>query len=190
MPTKQELIDGYIQIIEDRVAQGWKPYLVTMTFRPLPGSQRRILDQMLQDAERVYRRVLTRTVRNPRSDALYGKLPIWIVAPDYPVPKSAKKLLKDVVVNGGGHLHAMALDPPWSRLPDGLDEHFDDRQDLYVGPDYPLAQLQAKPIRTNLLYVGRYGFKAILRGLIDIEDLLLLPRSRTELSPRSNERKG
>ena len=90
-----------------------------------------MIRQMQREVERVYATVLTRIIRNPRKIPLFG-LPLWIVFPDYPVPKHAKMELRDVVLNGGLHLHGIALFLRRNRMNCGLDDHFEMAQELYV----------------------------------------------------------
>ena len=52
MITNSQLIDGYAQMITDRVAFGWKPYLLTFMFDPIGGSPRRVSDAMEKEVER------------------------------------------------------------------------------------------------------------------------------------------
>lgn len=101
----RDVVDGYCQLIEQRVRSGGVPYLVTMMFRRLPGNNVVVLARMFDDAEWVYRTFLPRTVRRPFSPRSAGQLSILIVAPDLPVGKR-DKLLRDVVLNDGLHLHA------------------------------------------------------------------------------------
>lgn len=53
MITNAQLIDGYAQMVTDRVASGWKPYLLTFMFDPIGGSPRRVSDVMEKEVERV-----------------------------------------------------------------------------------------------------------------------------------------
>ena len=134
-----------------------------------------------RDVERVYAKVLTRIIRDPTSKGNVNRLPLWIVTPDYPVPKRQKQSLEDVALNDGLHLHALAAIPPVSRLKVGLDQHFQEFQDLYVEAKYPLRWLHAEPIISNPGYAVGYGFKSVQRGRATFDDIIVLPRSLSEL---------
>lgn len=107
------ITSGYGTMVTERLEHGWEGYLITLMFNRIRGPQPSVIRQMQREVERVYATVLTRIIRNPRKIPLFG-LPLWIVFPDYPVPKHAKMELRDVVLNGGLHLHGIALVPPWS----------------------------------------------------------------------------
>ena len=179
---KQEIIQqGYGQMVTSKLRQRWEGYLLTFMFNQLRGSRRSVFRQMEREIERVYATVLTRIVRKPHSETYKNHLPIWIGCPDFPVPKHVKMELRDVVVNDGLHIHAIALIPPTSRLPTSLDQHFQDYQDRYVRSGYPLQRVHATEITSNPSYVVGYGFKSVKRGRVDLEEVIILPRSRSEL---------
>lgn len=179
--TPQQITAGYAGMAARYVAEGWSPYLLTFMFKRIPGSPASVSRQMERDVERVYSRFVTRVVRNPRSAFEVGRLPIWIVSPDYPVFKHAKQALYDVAINDGLHLHGIHLQPPCSRLQIGVDEHFSARQTLYVQPEHPLLRIHAVPITHDVEKVVEYALKAMRAGLVGIDAALILPRSRTEL---------
>ena len=130
------IASGYGAMVTERLEQGWEGYLITLMFNRIRGPQPSVIRQMQREV--VYATVLTRIIRNPRKIPLFG-LPLWIVFPDYPVPKHAKMELRDVAVNGGLHLHGIALVPPWSRMNCGLDDHFEMSQELYARRGYSLT---------------------------------------------------
>src|SRR4051812_27918519 len=67
-PTTDQIIEawqGYaVNLIEN---EGRVPYLVTMMFKHIPGSERTRMSLMMKDIERIYGRAATRCVCNPRS---------------------------------------------------------------------------------------------------------------------------
>ena len=179
--TIDEIItSGYGAMVTERLEHGWEGDLITLMFNRIRGSQRSVIRQMQREVERVYATVLTRIIRNPRKIPVFG-LPLWIVCPDYPVPKHAKMELRDVVLNGGLHLHGIALVPPWSRMNCGLDEHFEMAQELYVRRGYSLSRVHAVPITTNPEHVTGYALKMIPRRRLAFDDVLVLPRSHSEM---------
>ena len=174
------IASGYGAMVTERLEHGWEGYLITLTFNRIRGPQPRVISQMQREVERVYATVPTRIIRNPRKIPVFG-LPLWIVCPDYPVPKHAKMELRDVVVNGGLHLHGIALVPPWNRMNGGLEEHFEMSQELYVRRGHPLCRVHAVPITTNPGFVTGYALKMIPRRRLAFDDVLILPRSHSEM---------
>ena len=178
-------IKGYATWAAQHVERGWDPYLLSFMFDYVPGSRASVLKQMQREVERVYSTALTRVVRKPRCEAAQGTLPLWIVCPDLPVPKRQKQSLRDVIVNDGLHYEAIALIPPGSRLEEGLDVHFRHHQALYVRPKQPLARLRADPIIKDPGYVTEYALKSLSRQRFSLDEVLILPRSRSEFPRRS-----
>ncbi|WP_128562676.1 hypothetical protein [Methylobacterium crusticola] len=175
-----QLTMGWGQIAIDRVGEGWLPYLLVLKFHHMAGRPDTVLAQMQREAERVYASVLTRVWRRPHTATNRARLPVWILVPDFPVPKRAKERLRDLTPNGGLHLQGVAVVPPGSRLVEGLDGHLaDDRR--YCGAGSPLASVFAKRITSNLDYVHGYNFKALARGRADFDAVLILPRTSSEL---------
>jgi hypothetical protein len=176
------IINGYSQMVADRIHAGWDGYLLTFMFKPIGGSQRNVNRQMERELERVYAKSLTRIIRKPASHEI-SKLPLWIVCPDYPVPKGdgERQSLHDVAVNGGRHMHAVALVPPWSRLKEDLATHFIDKQSHYVTADSVLLRIHSEPITHDGAYVSSYALKALKRGRVGKGEVLVLPRSISEL---------
>src|SRR3954468_24296787 len=148
--TKDIIDSGYGSMVKERLEQGWDGYLISLMFNSIRGSRSRVIRQMEREVERVYAMVLTlltRIIRDPRKIPI-AALPLWIVCPDYPVPKHAKQDLRDVTVNDGLHMHGIALIPPWNRMNEPFERHFEMCQELYVRQGYPLHRVHAVPITT------------------------------------------
>ena len=184
--SNRQITSAYAEMAERYVAEGWTPYLLTFMFQQLRGSPSAVARQMERELERVYARFVSRVVRYPRSPANIGSLPVWICSPDYPVFKHAKQRLRDVTINDGRHLHGVMFEPPWSRLRETVDEHFAALQHLYVGRGSCLTGIDAVPITHDLAYVVRYAEKALRRGVIGSDEMILLPRSWNELPSRTH----
>ncbi|WAJ27857.1 hypothetical protein [Antarcticirhabdus aurantiaca] len=164
--------------VTDHIFKGWEGYIITFMFDHIPGRAASQIDQMEKEVVRVYRTLLTRIVRRPQQRCERDRLPRWIVVPDFPVPKHAKTSLGDVTINGGLHMHAIALLPPTSRLTGGLDQHFAAHQALYVRPGFPLCRLHAEPILRTPGTATEYVLKSIRRGRVSGDQILLLPQDR------------
>ena len=116
-------------------------------FNELSGPRDTRLKVMFEEVERIYATALTRIVRNPRAKSAVGNLPIWIVFPDFPVPKHAKQTLSTIALNDGMHVHAIALIPPVNRMNISLGKHLRSQQGLYLGKNGLVARVHAKKIR-------------------------------------------
>jgi hypothetical protein len=86
--------------------------------------------------------------------------------------------LVNVSLNEGLHYGGIVLAPPVSRLRCSLDEHF-----RYVSDK--LERIHAEPITNNATYVMDYAAKTYKRGRVSDEDIIILPKSRSELPLRS-----
>jgi hypothetical protein len=128
---------------------------------------------------RIYSTMLTRIVRRPHSARAFGRLPIWLVAPDFAVPKKQKKSLREVAVNDGLHLHAIAIIPAQSRLRK-LAAHVQGNQHLYIKDGSVVCRVDAKRINTTAAKAVAYGMKSITRRRCDTDDLLIFPRAANE----------
>ncbi|MBQ0820603.1 hypothetical protein KBI52_10345 [Microvirga sp. HBU67558] len=160
--------------------------MLTFMFKPIGGSHRNVKRQMERELERVYGKSLTRIIRKPASHEI-NELPLWIACPDYPVPKgsSERQSLRDVTVNDGRHMHADVVIPPWSRMKEDLATHFDEKQSHYVTADSALFRIDAVPITHDPNYVTGYVLKALRRGWVGEAEILVLPRSATELRDKA-----
>jgi hypothetical protein len=177
----QLIIAGYQQLVEQKIEEGWKGYLLTVVFKQLSGSRSAMIAQTADEVERLYRTMLTRIVRNPKSPDRIGKLPIWLGSPDLPVFKTNKSSLAEVTINDGLHYHLIALIPPRSRLADDLVDHVRDQQALYAKAGRRVMRLDAVGIETRPAYVTDYALKSLSRRRFGSDEMLIFPRSRHEL---------
>lgn len=169
---------------EDGSEKGWQPTFLTFTFNHLPGSLANVAWQMRDELERVYAKVLTRIERKPRQ-ARPDSLPLWVCEPDFPVAKTEKQHMRDSIVNNGRHFHAIAAVPPWSRMKETLADHFHERQADYTGNDKRLFRIDAEPITDNGWFVTDYALKGMKSSRVGYDEVLILPRSASELPPRT-----
>jgi hypothetical protein len=180
----QLALDGYTQLVTDRIKQGWSCYLVTVLFSQLPGSRSAIISRMNQQVQRVYATLITRVHRKPRT-ASPDELPILIGAVDLPVYKFDRSSAPLVRCNGGLHFHAMILVPDRSRLREPLQDHFRASARLY-GMDGTIPKIDVRPVKDGYERVVDYVFKTIKRGRVSYDEgVLILPRARDELTPKA-----
>jgi hypothetical protein len=64
--------------------------------------------------------------------------------------------------------------------------HFRLNRTLYIHRERPLARVHAQPILNDPGYVTEYVLKSLSRQRFSLDDLVILPRSRSEL-PRGSE---
>ena len=137
----QLTLNGYTQLVTDRIKQGWSCYLVTILFQQLPGSQPTIISRMKKEIQQVYSTLITRVHRKPRT-ASPDELPILIGAVDLPVYKSDRSSSPLVRCNNGLHFHALILIPDRSRLRQPLQDHFQACARLY-GMDGTISKIES-----------------------------------------------
>src|SRR5665213_2642660 len=84
--AKADLIDGYTQMVTDRVRAGWSCHLVTFLFSQISGPRPAVIYATRDGVHRVYSTLLTRVHRKPRT-ASTDELPVLIGVLDLPVNK-------------------------------------------------------------------------------------------------------
>jgi hypothetical protein len=178
-----KLITGFNSMIIDRVLAGWQPYLVTFVFRHISGGAKKRTSIMTSEVCRVYSQLITRIVRNPNAPSYQQFLPYLMASPDLPVPKRGSKAsVRELSINGGLHFHGVLVLPPDDRCRLGrhLIAHLHQYKSTYCPPDHPLLCIDVRSMSTPML--ADYTLKQIKRGNVDYDDLLILPRSRSEVS--------
>jgi hypothetical protein len=179
--ARADLVDGYTQLVTDRVRAGWSCNLVTFLFSQLRGPRTAIISRMKDEVHRIYSTLLTRVHRKPRT-ASTDELPVLIGAVDLPVYKRDKASGPMAVCNGGLHVHALMLMPPTSRLKESLADHFREKQELYVGSGSSIKRIDVRPVVSNHDRVVDYVLKTVLNCRLSYDEaVLVLPRSRGEL---------
>jgi hypothetical protein len=174
-------VDGYTQLVTDRVRAGWSCHLVTILFSQLPGTRTAVISRMKDEVHRIYSTLLTRVHRKPRT-ASTDELPVLIGAMDLPVYKRDKASGPMVLCNGGLHVHALMLIPPTSRVKQSLTDHFREKQEQYVGSGRPALRIDVRPVVGDHGRVVDYVLKTVLNGRLSYDEaVLVLPRSRGEL---------
>ena len=174
-------MDGYTQLVTDRVRSGWSCNLVTFLFSQLPGPRAAVINRMKDEVHRIYSTLLTRVHRKPRT-ASTDELPVLIGAMDLPVYKRDKASGPMVLCNGGLHVHALMLMPPASRLKGSLADHFREKQELYVGSGRATLRIDVRPVVEDHSRVVDYVLKTVLIGRLSYDEaVFVLPRSRGEL---------
>src|ERR1700733_12048772 len=179
--AKTNLVDGYTQLVTDRVRAGWSCNLVTFLFSQLPGPRTAVISRMKDEVQRVYSTLLTRVNRKPRT-ASTDELPVLIGVIDLPVYKRDRTSGPTVLCNGGLHVHALLLIPPFNRLKGSLTDHFAEKRTLYVGSGGSIVRIDVRPVVSDHCRVVDYVLKTVLNGRLSYDEaVLVLPRVRGEL---------
>jgi hypothetical protein len=179
--AKTALVDGYTQLVTDRVRAGWSCHLVTILFPQLPGPRLAVIDRMRDEVHRFYSTLLTRVHRKPRTASTH-ELPVLVGALDLPVNKRDKTSGPVVLCNGGLHVHALLLLPPASRLKGSLADHFLEKRALYAGSGKSIQRIDVRPVVSDHARVVDYVLKTVLNSRLSYDEaVIVLPRSRGEL---------
>lgn len=178
---RSRLVDGYSQLVTDRVQAGWSCDLVTIIFSRMFGPRASVLSQMRDEVQRVYSTLLTRVHRKPRT-APTDELPVLVGALDLPGFKRDRSSAPRVVHNDGLHFHALILLPPRSRLRGSLADLFQRNSDLYAGETSLVERVHVVPVMHDHERVVDYVLKTVLNGRLSLDEaLVVLPRARGEL---------
>ena len=181
-PINRHLVQGYTEMVTDRIDDGWTGNLVTFLFSQLPGTRSAVINQMKNEIQRVYSTLVTRVHRKPRT-ASPDELPVMIAAADLRVYKRDRTSSPAVLCNGGLHFHALLLIPPRSRLEGSVKEHLGSNEGLYCGRRGAVSAVHVRPVTGAHERVVDYVLKTVLRGSVSYDEgILLLPRASRELS--------
>lgn len=168
--------------IEEMVAEGWNAYFTNFTFRPIYAKPADRFTIMRNEVERVYSTIVTRVERKPTSPKKLNHLPRFIGCEDKPVPKTNKVSLRDVKVNDGSHINGVFLFPVKSRLQKHPIDLIGDNKQYYIPEGGPLLRIHFTPLHFTLTKATDYTFKAIKRGWVREEDIIILPKALSEVS--------
>lgn len=111
MSTKQNMIDAYISMVEDRIDDGFEGSLLTFMFKDLKGSEDARKAQMEREVVRIYSLLLTRFCKRPTHADIDG-MPFFMGCVDWPVHKKVKKAINGIANNDGMHFGGIYMLPP------------------------------------------------------------------------------
>lgn len=181
MITERQLMEAYVDMAMQRIARGFVPYLVTLMFNPMGEGKRNRQTRMHEEAGRLYSKLLTRTFRKPEKLDV-ADLPFWVGCCDWPVPKRFMDHLFNIVQNDGQHMHLVALQPPISRMKEGLLNYIDDNQPHIHGPEHAFQRVIVDEITETPSKAIGYALKSLPRKRIDTGEVLILPRTHNEVT--------
>lgn len=178
------LVESYIEWTEERIRKGYQAHLLTFMFNPMPGSTDAKTSEMYGVVTRTFQKVLPRVCRRPLK-AHWDELPLWIGCTDWPIMKEGRDSLIDISINDGQHGHMLALESPMSRLVKrgiSLSDHIMyDAQEIYVQSEPYLHRIHCKAVVETPDRVTDYVLKALKTLRTSVDDILVLPRARSEL---------
>jgi hypothetical protein len=179
------LVDAYGELLRQQWEAGWDVYLFTFVFKQIPGPRDAKLAQMFQEITKVFGRLVTRTVRKPRSPRWAAILPRGVFVADRPVPKGCNRKLdeRQVLPNDGLHVHGLVAGNRLGRISGPLDKHFREHRDEYL-IDH-IEEIDVQPITHKPAYVGEYGAKGLKRRSFSSDDVLVLPKGLDELPSKT-----
>ncbi|SDY29897.1 hypothetical protein [Citreimonas salinaria] len=186
MRKDKELIQAYGRMIMERAAEGWACHQLAFMFNQLSGSRSAKVKQMQEEVERTYAKILSHVYRHPKKKPL-DDLPLWIGAPDLHVFKNQKSTHVDCNINDGLHFQVIVAFPPWTtRLKSSLSEYISLHQERFVGPTRYLSRLHASDLAETQDYAAEYVLKTIKKLDFGSDDILVLPKSSSEMSRLTN----
>jgi hypothetical protein len=171
-------IKGCAQWIYDLVFKGWKLYYVNFMFEPLRGPPSAIIPQMRRGIHKFYGRFCTEFIHNGRAKTEQERMPQLWLFPDLPVHKNKGSSLRKVTINGGIHYNGPMLIPPVSRFQECPIKHLENNQARYARNGIERIYLM---VGGDIPGLADYAAKTIKNHRADEGDILILPRSVTEL---------
>jgi hypothetical protein len=182
----QGTMDQVSKWVEKYVDHEWTPYHLAFMFRHIPGSEQEKIRQMHKEISRFYGKLASWVVRDPKSPKFACLLPRGVFFPDVPCNTRLKQGLSEVKINDGLHFHGIILVPTRSRLKEPFLQHLRDKKNCY-GRNYNIQRIHAEPIRDHHRFVADYAGKAVKRGRVSYDDVLLLPRTGKEFQQNVGE---
>lgn len=177
--TRSELLElqvAYGQMVQDRVANGYSPFLLTFKFRQLPFErQAAMVEVMLRDVEHVYQRLLNRFTRHPYRPCERDRCSILIAAPDLPVPKHDNSSQPEHTTNDGLHVHGIFLQPPNSRFKGSFLSWLEQNEEKVISGTW-LCNLHVVAITGTPEKATVYVMKTVGKRL-PLDGVLVLPRA-------------
>lgn len=179
------LMSGYASLINERIFT-WhsKAFFLTVMFERMDMPKKVTQRSMEKELEALYSRVLTRSFRRPNKMALHD-FPIWIGIPDFPVSKKSSRLrmhISNVAANGGMHFHILVSHPAKSRLDSHFHDFIDNMAPRLIGSSSKISKLHCVAIDdSEVSIVVNYGLKSLPRRRCSTDDILILPKSHSEM---------
>lgn len=182
---RKKLVESYSEFIEELKSRNWDAFYFSFMFDHISGSESQRKERMFSDVKRAHDILSRHIVRKPQSEAWKHLLPVFIVCPDYPVPKKEKSSIRAFNANDGLHMNAVGIVPPpppsylprevwqhWapgkqSRLKEPLDLHFQQKSHEYRTDK--LYRVDVTPITKGNM--ADYTLKNFKSGRVAYDDI-------------------
>lgn len=180
------IILAYGSMVTNRhLEQHSKSYLLSIIFEQIDKPTNVTSREMEREIEALYSRILPRSFRRPHKMETYD-MPLWIGVPDFPVSKKSKRLRKQisyVKANGGMHYHMVVSHPLISRLDCHFNDYIDVKQRELIGRNSKISKMHCVPIQEcEVQKALAYALKSLTRRRCSEDDILILPKSHSELT--------
>jgi hypothetical protein len=176
----QQLLQAYGQWVHDQMGHGWQGYLLSFMFSQIQDLNTPRMEIMKNHLGWFYGRLAKASVPKASSPKWSPFLPQAVLAPDSPVPKRIKQRLRDVAINNGLHWHGLVMVNPLApKLPGNLDVHINENRIRYLVGS--IRKIGVEPITHDPVYVTGYGMKGLKRITLSYDDVLIFPRTVSEL---------
>lgn len=182
---RKRLISSFSEFINELQSYGMNSYYFNFMFNKIAGNEASRKERMWSDVQRVHHLLTRQIVRNRKSDAWRHLWPIFILCPDFPVPKNKKANVKAHNANDGLHIGGVVLAPPpcpsyvpkgirqhsslgkLSRMKVHLDQHFEEKMPQYLTDK--LYRIDISPVRYGTM--ADYTLKAFKSGKVQYDDI-------------------
>ncbi|MGO6819812.1 hypothetical protein ACCS67_33990 [Rhizobium brockwellii] len=174
-----EWLAAAAEMIETRVDEGFEPSMLTLMFKDMKGSEasrRRLMTKVATD---IYSDLLPRLIKRIKSKTLM-ELPFFLGCVDWPVPKKHFKGLDGIHHNDGMHFGGLYLVPPIARTASNLMDIVERSRPVLMRSGL-LTAIHVEPVSFNPEKATRYVLKSLERFRISNEEVLVLPRTRSEM---------
>jgi hypothetical protein len=178
-------IDGLGEMVNRFITAGFEPYMISFMFRLSPSNVAPSPRMITNEIDRVYSRFLTEAVRYPWSKANADNRPILIACADWPVFKWKRISGSIYLPHEGIHAGGILLVPPRNNLKTGVKDHFETvKRKAYVRPGLLLSRVYIQHMDHSYEVVVDYSFKSLKRRRCTFDDLIVMPKSRSERPSR------
>lgn len=173
-------VEELCQHIEQYAYLPWSLWFLTFMFRDIRGPRHRKIELMRKDLDRFYYTLAKRTHRRLNSDYAQVWMPFIVGAFDLPGSHGNQLPLDDLVPNDGLHAHGVAAMPLVYRMEQPLNLHLVDEKHRYIHPEFPLVRVDVERIQSDPSYVTDYAIKALKKGLLSRDELIILRHVRSK----------
>lgn len=181
---RNKLISSFSDFIGDLQSQGMESYFVNFMYHHIAGNEEKRKERMWADVQRVHHLLTRQIVSNRESEAWRHMWPVFILCPDFPVPKKKKASIKAYNANEGLHIGGVMLTPPtcpsyvpkgirqhpsvgkFSKLYKPLDQHFAEKPQYLTDKLY---RIDVTPVRYGTM--ADYSLKALKSGRVQHDDI-------------------